>query len=224
MAATFHTKANAGKYSNALFAYPHIQASPLTLPAGKLILGTSVALGVTDFFQVGANILKLAYQIYNANTKLSIIDTYSFAFALTFGWESYSQEYTSGISADVTSYLPGGVMAFTIAPTLAWFLGGQYRTSSVTFSSGDVTSSALFQGTRVGSDIAWAYAPKRSKSGGNRLGNVLAFGANYDITYKLYGFGMSHHWPGFQLGMHFYPNANDVKYEVIIVGGMSMDI
>ena len=64
-----------------------------------------------------------------------------------------------------------------------------------------------------------AYNPKKKS-----LGNVLSTGLTYDFTFKIYGVGISHHWSGFQVGLHYYPDASKYRVMPILVGGAVVDL
>lgn len=213
----FQGTASAGE--NALFGYPHLLSSPYTLPAGTLIFGTDVAYGVTDFLQVGTQLLSNFYKVYNANAKISFIDYPDFAFALTGGWQRYNYKDIAVANPDVSveSWQPGVVTAVAVLPSLAWFVGGNLNFTQATLITDSIVTSGYTQGAAVESDLAFAYNPKKK-----RIGNVLSAGVSYDLTYKLLGVGISHHWPGFHFGVHYYPAADQYPLRPIIAGGGTM--
>lgn len=200
---------------NPVLSMPHLLPSPLTLPAGTLIYGTDLALGVTDFFQVGTSLLRTLYRVYNANAKLRLFAQEESALALTFGVESYNPSDFSAQSADlrVTSYQPGMVFALALHPRLAWFVGGNYSFTQIQIPR---LESGFVRGARAGSDLTWMYGDAGRRQ---RVGNAVSIGSSYDFTHQIYGVGLSHHWPGFQLGIHVYPNASESKYLPILAGG-----
>ena len=206
---------------NALFGYTHLLPSPYTVKAGRLIFGTNIILGVTDFLQVGTNVLNDFYQVYNANMKASVFDRKEFAVALTFGWTRYNYRDISPNNPDllITSLLPGGVVAFGILPNLALFAGGNLNYTSTSLITNNVQTSGYVHGATLQGDLSFAYDQKPRK-----LGNVLSAGVSYDLNYKIMGFGVSHHWPGFQLGIHYYPNADQYRILPILSGGGSFDL
>ncbi len=210
---------------NHLFAYTHLLPGPFTLPAGRLVVGTDLAYGVTDFFTIGTSILRDFYKIYNANAKLSLVDYESFACALTGGYEAYNYKdiNTGNPDVSVTSWLPGAVFSFALGERVAIAVGGNLRYSSEKSNTPGVEASGFVRGARIESDLSWAYNPKNDKKK-NTLGNVFSPGVSYDITYKMLGMGFSHHWPGFQLGFHYYPSAKSNQVQPIISGGMIVDM
>src|SRR4051812_22063861 len=81
-------EAGAVETSNPLFGYTHLLHSPFTMPSGKIALGTTVAIGLTDFLQVGTDLIRDFYHVYNASAKVGVFDNQQVAFAFTGGWES----------------------------------------------------------------------------------------------------------------------------------------
>ncbi len=212
---------------NLLFAYSHLQPSPLTMPGGRLSLGTQIAWGVTDFLQVGTDVIRDVSKIYNANAKLSLVETPEFALAATGGWEHYNLRDISSSNPDasITSWLPGLTMANAIGDQLALFYGGNINLTDYKINTDGIQDSGFLRGASLGSDLSWAYNPPSEGNTSRRgIGNVLSAGATYDITYKLLGVGLSHHWPGFKVGFHYYPGASKNRWLVMIAGGMSMDL
>jgi hypothetical protein len=213
--------AQAVNRSNPLFGYTHLLPSPFTLPGGTLVYGTELSFGLTDFFQVGTSLIRDLYKIYNANSKLAIFDNESYALAFTLGWESFNYKDVSSQNPDlrITSYPVGVVQSFGLLPRLALILGARVDFTQVTRPTEEIEVSGLNRGTSLGSDLSWAYNP-----GKKSFGNVLSIGASYDVTYDLVGVGMSHHWPGFRIGVHYYPGADTRPFLPIITGGGSVQL
>jgi hypothetical protein len=208
---------------NPVFGYSHLAGSPYTLPSGRLVYGTDVAVGVTNQFQVGTNILRDSFQFYNAQAKYRVVSTSSFAAATTFGFETFDTAAVgvSTQSAQITNYLPGVVTAVGVGESVAWFNSGSINLSKATVPS-DMQKAGYIRGSQAESDIAWAYNQGTTKRGDPFVRNALAAGVSYDFTYKVLGYGMSHHWHGFQLGAHYYPEAKRQKLQPIIAGGGTM--
>lgn len=211
--------ARAAEGSNALFSYTHLLSSPFTLPAGRIAIGTSVGIGLTDFLSVGTDIVRDIYKVYNASAKLGVFDNQYFALAFTGGWESYNYRDLDSANPDiqVTSWQPGFVMGYQLLPNVAHFVGGNLSYSSTTQNVAGTQHSGFVQGAQIESDISWAHAP-----GKRPTALVLSLGASYDFTYKSAGFGASYHIPGLHIGFHYYPNADKYKVQPIIVGGTSL--
>lgn len=210
---------DSGSDVNPIMGYTHLLPSPYTLPMGRFAIGTNVAFGVTDFFQVGSNILRDFYKMYNVNAKLNILKFDSFAFALTGGYETYNYQdiFPTNPDIQVTTLQPGMVESIAFSNEFAWLVGGNL--SFLKGESKSVLTSGYVHGANVGSDISWAYNPQRKG-----IGNVLSTGITYDITYKLFGYGISHHFPGLQLGIHYFPAATRYKFLPIINGGAVIDL
>jgi hypothetical protein len=212
---------NAGQYENPLFGYTHLLPSPFTPPAGKAYLGTQSGIGVTDFLSVETNLLSDFYGIYNARARMSLLDFPGFAAGVNLGYQYYNLNSLSSAnpSLNVATWMPGAVIGAEILPYFALFVGGSLAYTSVDLPSSDFDTSGYTQGAQIESDLSWAYNPHKST-----IGNVLSAGVSYNTTYKFYGFGVSHHWRGFQLGVHYFPNASRYKVAPIIGGGVAFDL
>ncbi len=206
---------------NPLFGYSHLAPSPFTLRAGRIVLGTSIALGVTDFLQIGTHVIYDFYKIYNGNAKLSILDFKEFAMALTLSYQTYNLVDLSvtNPNTQINAWMPGMVLAFALVPEVAVFVAPNLNFSQVTVNTNSLSTSGFVHGASVETDISWSYNPHKK-----RLGNVLSAGASYDFTYSIYGVGVSHHWPGFHLGIHYYPNVSTYPVLPIISGGAVVDL
>jgi len=197
----------------------HLLPSPYTLPAGAFSYGSSLGYGLTSFLQVGTNLFQLLNDIPNANAKINIVDLEEWAAALTFDWSKFDLTSISGRTVgEVTSYGPGAVLSWGFYETLSWTNGIKLIKRNLTGTELGAEVSGLFEGTRFMSELAWLYDEGGEKKE-ERNPKALAFGISYDVTYEIFGFGLSHHWPGFQLGFHYYPSADDDKWFPIINGG-----
>lgn len=198
---------------NPLFGAPHLLPSPFTLDAGTLVIGTQAAFGVTDFFQIGTDLVRDINEVFNVNAKFSLVDREEFAIAFVGAFETYNYQAFSSRNPDirVNSWQPGLVLAYQMAePEFACFNGITFNISQTQLQTTGIDKSGYVRGTVVGMDCSWEYNPPSKKSG---LGNVFSGGVTYDFHYGIYGLGFSHHWPGFQLGLHYYPLAE--KYRIL---------
>lgn len=204
---------------NPLFGHPHMQGSPLTLPAGRIVVGSSAAIGLTDFAEIGTNVVSDLYQVYNASAKVRLFSTPEVAAALSAGYQSYNPRNLVATNPDmtITSWQPGATVAFALDPRVAAFVGGYYNSTTATLSGTSATSYA--HGTTCGLDLSWAY-----NSGKKSLGNVLALGGTYDFDYRLYGLGLTHYWRSLRLGFHFYPEAAQSKVLPIVAGSAAFEL
>jgi len=202
---------------NPLFFHTHLLPSPYTVQAGYLSYGTTIAYGITDQVQVSTNVLKDFYQIYNVDVKLALADYQDFATALTLGYETFNYKNISSSNPDlsVSSVKPGFIVAISVSDPVAIYFGGSWSVSQTRFLGSGVEISGLLHGILTQTDIAWRYQDIDE----NGHANVLAAGATYDVVYKTFGVGLSHHWPGFHLGAHYYPNATEGKIQPILTGG-----
>ncbi|MBC7691451.1 MAG: hypothetical protein H7222_06755 [Methylotenera sp.] len=206
---------------NPIFASTHLLPSPFTLRAGTLVYGTELAFGITDFLQVETSLIRDIYKIYNAGAKLSVIQTSDFAAALTVGYENYNLKDVNSLNPDfrLTSWQPGLVTAFTLLPRVALFWGANLNETNVDIRADAAASSGYQRGARTEFDLTWAYNPSTSA---RAVSNALSTGVSYDFTYHLVGYGVSHHWPGFHFGIHYYPNAGSSRIQPILAGGGSV--
>jgi hypothetical protein len=207
---------------NPLFGYTHLLPSPFTLPAGKFFIGSSAGIGITDFLQVETNVISDIYEIYNARARLSLLDFPGFAVGLYLGYQNVNLKNLSDSNPSIhfSSWMPGGTIGIEVLPNVAWFLGGNLFYANTDLpSSSTFQSSGFLQGSQIETDVSWAYNPH-----GNNTGNVLSGGFTYNTTFEFYGVGVSHHWKGFQLGIHYYPNANNLKVYPIASVGATFEI
>ncbi len=206
---------------NPLFGYTHLLASPFTLPAGRIMVGTISGIGITDFLEVDTNLIADFYKIYNGTARLSLLDFPGVAVGLSLGYQSVNLHdlSISNPDASIRSWMPGGVIGMEVVPYLAVFLGGNLFYSNVETTHQGINTSGYLQGAQIESDISWAYNPHQ-----DRTGNVLSGGVSYNTTFDLFGFGVSHHWKGFHFGVHYYPNATNYKILPIIAGGAAFEI
>jgi hypothetical protein len=206
--------------TNPLFSYTHLLPSPLTLPTGRLALGTDVAYGVFNSVQVGTGLLRDIYQVYNANLKINLINLHSFSLAAHVSGESYNYHDLDSSNPDlkIFSWRPGLVAGYEIMDDVVGFVGGNLNYSRQTLQTSGIVTTGYLQGAEGEYDLAWAYYHGKHGSV-----NVLSGGATYDFTYKIYGFGLSHYWHGFRIGAHYYPNADKYKLQPILAGGAAVD-
>jgi membrane protein DedA with SNARE-associated domain len=212
---------NAFAVENPLFGFSHLAGSPFTMKGGRIVLGTQIAMGVTDFLQIGTNVLYDFYKIYNVNAKASLLDFKEFALGFNLNYQMYNMADVSltNPSATITAWQPGLIAAVALHPQIAVFVAPTLNFSQTSVSTTNLMTSGFVRGASINTDISWAYNPHK-----NKVGNVLSVGTSYDFTYLIYGVGVSHHWPGFHLGIHYYPNASGYNVLPIIAGGAVVDL
>lgn len=215
--------------TNELFNHSHRIPSPRTLRGGSLVYGTQLAYGVTDFLQVGTDLISDFFKVINVGAKASLIDVPAFALSPFLAFETYNYHDIVDTNPDirVNSYLPGLVTATALGDALALFVAGNLNLSRSNLVTEGIERSGWVRGAVISSDLSWAYnqpgvsSTKKNKEQTPRsgIGNVLATGVSYDINYKLFGVGVSHHWPGFHIGVHYFPAADRYKLQPIVAGG-----
>lgn len=184
-----------------------------------MILGTESSIGVTEFFQLSTNVLSDLNRIYNVSGKLLVHQNKNFAVAATIGYQTYNYQDVNILApnAQSTSWMPGLVIAIEPVTDWAIFLGGNYQYSVLGNAIATETAGYL-HGANAEVDLTWAY--RGSERG---IPAALSLGASYDFTYSLVGVGLSHHWPSFHLGAHYYPSATFYRFQPILAGSMTVD-
>jgi hypothetical protein len=216
------SSAFASDFENPMFGYTHMLPSPFTLPAGRFVLGTDTAFGVTSFLQVSTNVVGDLYQFYNVQAEVSLYDDSLVALAVNLGYETYNIDSLSAAfpSQWISAWLPGAVAGFALAPPLALFLGGNLVVSGTDLSALGAQGSGFVHGAMVESDVSWNfYRPKKA-----RVGYVLSAGVSYDASYQLWGYGLSVHIPHLHVGFHYYPQATYYPLQPILAGGAAFDL
>jgi hypothetical protein len=216
------TGASARAGENPVFVCTHLLPSPYTIPAGRLSYGSSFSLGVTDFMQIGTNAWLDAYRVWNGDVKLSLLDYRNFALSLTGEvlYYNLADMDPRNPSMQITSWQPGAVAAFGFLERFAIFGGITLDLREAKAPTGIVATSGYTPGARLEADAAFMYGdPKR-----HGIGNAFSAGITYDATYQLFGFGFGHHWPGFHLGIHYYPGADQNRILPILTGGGTVQL
>jgi len=206
---------------NPLLSYTHLLPIPFTLPPGRVIIGTTSGVGVTDFLEANTNLVADFYRIYNVQAKFALLNFPGIASAVYLGYQYVNLHDVSSAnpSIAISSLMPGAVVGVEVIPQIALFVGGNLFYPNRNITNEGIETAGYIQGAQMESDVSWAYNPQK-----DRPGNVLSAGVTYNTTFKLIGFGISHHWRGFRLGVHYYPNATTLKVLPIISGGASFDL
>lgn len=206
---------------NPLFGYTHLLSSPFTTPAGRIAIGTTTSIGVTDFLDLETNLISDFFQIYNVKVRLAVLDFSKFAVGVYLGYQNVNLNNLSPSNPSTTlnAWIPGGVFGVEVVPHVAAFFGIQLFYPNMNISDSGIDTSGYLQGAQVESDLSWAYNPHK-----NRTGNVFSGGVSYNTTFSFYGLGVSHHWPGFHLGIHYYPDAQNLKVLPIFAVGAMLDL
>jgi hypothetical protein len=188
-----------GDAVNPAFPYTHLLPSPFNLSQGEWVLGSTFAYGVVDFLQVSTNIPRLIQQHWNIRAKVPLIEYPTFVASAYVDYESYNPHNIDDTNPDMrlNRWQPGLITGYEIAHDMAVFLGGNFS-----FGKDPIpvrTTSGYMKGAQVEVDWSWLYNPSTSRLGDN----ALSAGVTYDLTYSLLGFGATHHWRNFSLGLHY---------------------
>ena len=166
-----------------------------TLHAGEFSVGLGpVEYGITDNVQIGTNLLLFIFQFYNADLKLSLIDTEQRALALGVGVGYFDLSFGVG-DVSFTSISPYVAYSFPIASKTRMHLGANFAlidgdadiddaetlNASVSGTSvsagiehslsnktkfvGDVGYDVEFEGLRLGGGVLWGWETFRLKLG-----------------------------------------------------------
>jgi hypothetical protein len=184
---------------NPAFPYTHLLPSPFNLSQGEWVLGSTVAYGVVDFFQISTNLARTFQQHWNVRGKVPLIEFPTFVASAYVDYESYNPHNIDDTNPDMRldRWQPGLVTGYEVGPDMAVFLGGNFS-----FGKDPVpvrTTSGYMKGAQVEVDWSWLYNPSSSRLSDN----ALSAGVTYDFTYSLLGFGATHHWRNFSLGVHY---------------------
>lgn len=184
---------------NPAFPYTHLLPSPFNVPQGALILGTSLTYGVFDFFQVSTNLMRTLNQHWNFQAKVPLIEYPTFMATAFVDYENFNPRNISDLNPDVryARWQPGLTTAYELGREMALFLGGNFSFGKDPVPV--VRKSGYLKGARMEADWSWLYNPASSRL----ADNAIAAGITYDLTYELFGLGLTHHWRNFQLGVHY---------------------
>lgn len=184
---------------NPAFSYTHLLPSPFNVPQGALIVGTSLTYGVFDFFQVSTDLMRTLNEQWNFQAKVPLIEYPTFMATAFVGYENFNPRNISGLNPDIryARWQPGLTTAYELGRDMALFLGGNFSFGKDPVPV--VRKSGFLRGARVEADWSWLYNPESSRL----ADNAIAAGVSYDLTYQLLGFGVTHHWRNFQLGVHY---------------------
>ncbi len=185
--------------TNVAFAYTHMLPSPVNLPKGTLVVGSTLAYGAMDSLEFSTNIIRDVQKQWNVQAKVPLIEYPTFMTTAFVDYQSTNSSYFEETNPTVrlARWQPGLVTAYEIDDNMAFFLGGNFDFGK---SSPEVmTTSGYLKGARLQADWSWLYNPSNSKL----AHNALAAGMTYDLTYNMLGLGLTHHWRAFQLGVHY---------------------
>jgi hypothetical protein len=192
---------------NAAFPYTHLLPSPFNLPGGSYFFGTSFAYGVFDSLELSTNLARTIQQQWNFRAKVPLIEYPTFIATAFVDYNTFNAHHYSETNPDewTKRWQPGLVTGYEITPDIAFFLGGNFNFGKKT--SPIMTTSGYLRGAQANMEWSYLYNPSSSRLGNN----AISVGMNYDFTYSMFGFGLTHHWKAFELGVH-YTFANENRF------------
>jgi hypothetical protein len=184
---------------NAAFPYTHMLPSPFNIPRGSYVFGTSFAYGVFDSFELSTDVIRTLNQQWNFRAKVPLIEYPTFMASAFVDYNTFNAHHFDESNPDewTKRWQPGLVTGFEITPDIAFFLGGNFNFGKTTQPVN--TTTAYLHGAQANMEWSWLYNPSTSRLGNN----AISLGISYDFTYSMFGFGFTHHWKAFDLGLHY---------------------
>lgn len=196
----------------------HMLPGVYVIPSGRVILGTSVGVGLFNFMELSTNLWLDLQQVFNASAKISLFSNNDLGLAV---WGTYTnqtvQTYTSAgntTNTTLTSLTPGFTFSYRLLDTIVTHFG-----ASMAIQNPTVTKASLSQRTGLiqGNVLYHEY--------GLRMTDVLSLapGVTYDTTYDIWGLGATLHVGSFQAGAHYYFNVSTGAFLPLIGGSYTME-
>ncbi|MBN1448801.1 MAG: hypothetical protein JXA28_12800 [Bacteroidetes bacterium] len=171
-----------------------------TLNSGEFSIGIGpVEYGITDNVQIGTNLLLFIFQFYNADLKVSFIDTERQAFAAGLGFGYFDLDLF-GAEGDVsfTSLSPYLAYTTSIGPKTRMHFSGNYSYFEGDADIEDAEATASTSGTSVAVGVEHSLSNKTKF-----VGDV-----GYDVTFEglRFGGGVLWGWEVFRLklGLQYF--------------------
>jgi len=205
VAEVYSNNSRTSDYEHIAFSSTHLLPSPRTLNRGQVVVGSVLSLGVVEGLEVSTDLTRNYSKFYNISAKAPIVEFSTFVAS---GFVTFESFRFDGIdvrnpNGRVNSWQPGLVTGYEINPDLALFLGGAVRLASNEVPRSFVQSGWM-RGSRLMADLGWKY----NRNGSKWSENALSTGLSADLSYKLIGAGVTHHWEKFTIGMHYMVNAD----------------
>jgi hypothetical protein len=184
---------------NAAFPYTHLLPSPLNIPKGSYVFGSTVAYGLFDSFEISTNVMRTISQQWNFRAKVPLVEYPTFIASAFVDYTTFNANHYDESNPDewTKRWQPGLVTGYEITPDIAFFLGGNFSFGKAT--NPIMTTSGYLHGATANMEWSWMYNPSTSRLGNN----AISLGIKYDFTYSMLGFGFTHHWKAFELGVHY---------------------
>jgi len=150
-----------------------------TLNKGEFTIGLgSVSFGITDQVQVGTNILLYLFQIYNADLKVTLMNSESVTVAAGSNFSVFNLE-VFGADTGFTSFSPYVAVSKMLTDKTTLHVGGQYSFFSGDADIEDADVTAVSKGTSFYAGLEYSFS--------NRTKFLTEGG--YDTTFDGFRFG-----------------------------------
>ncbi|MCB2205215.1 porin family protein [bacterium] len=164
-----------------------------TLHAGEFSIGIGpVEYGISENVQLGTNLLLFLFQVYNADVKVSFVDTEREAFAAGLGVQYFNLNLLSGDNdVSLTSLSPYIVYTMPVGQKTRLHLGANYSYFEADVGVDEVEATASTSGTSVSAGVEHSLSQKTKFVGE----------AGYDIDFEglRVGGGVMWGWEVFRL-------------------------
>lgn len=180
------------------FNYAHHGETAYTIQAKTIQVGLGpVAYGVTDFLQVGTNIISPAFGAAIANAKLNIIDSENFGVGIGFEYShlfnSFGFPESLGFRTTregINVYLPSGTVSTKLSDEVYLHTGLKYIYSPDAERDDYIQKRSILKNSNVFSDFEVRFSDRKA----------LLFGPAYAYRLKAIGGGLSYRISGKDLG------------------------
>ena len=186
-------------------------ATGYTLHQGEFLVGIGpVGFGITDNFQASTNVLLWLLQIYNADIKMSLMQTKKSSLGIGIDFSNFNLEVFD-TETGFTSFSPYVTYSTRVGPKTLMHIGGQYSIFSGNSNIEDADATSTSEGTSISAGVEHDISIKTK---------FLAE-AGYDITFKGFrtGLGFLWGWEKFRLKLGLtYSQYGDFSFTWPVIG------
>ncbi|OGQ33800.1 MAG: hypothetical protein A3F16_03860 [Deltaproteobacteria bacterium RIFCSPHIGHO2_12_FULL_43_9] len=180
------------------FHYAHHGETAYTIPEKTIQIGLGpVVYGVTDFLQVGTNVISPAYGAVVANTKLNLVDLENVGIGLGFEYShlfnSFGFPENLGFRTKrkgVNVYLPSATVSTRLSNAVYLHTGAKYIYSPDAEKDEYIQKRSILKNSKVFSDFEVRFSDRKA----------LLFGPAYAYQLKALGGGLSYRISGKDIG------------------------
>lgn len=180
------------------FNYAHHGESAYTIPEKTIQIGLGpVIYGVTDFLQVGTNVISPAYGAVVASTKLNVVDLENVGISLGFEYShlfnSFGFPENLGFRTKrkgVNVYLPSATVSTRISNEIYLHTGAKHLHSPDAEKDEYIQKRSILKNSKVFSDLEVRFSDRRA----------ILFGPAYAYQLKAIGGGVSYRISGKDIG------------------------